>query len=218
MCQQGILLLIFRWYSTQLMLERAMKLKDSLITENTIVDKIHHACVASYAKMKEYYDLTSDVYTIATVLDPRFKLDYYKTQSGEGEDSATDIKAVVNQVYQQSYYSPPAITNPIITHTPTPLLGIFKKRTVSPHNEFEAYCQDPSQLEGGTMADVLSWWKAHEHTYPNLSRMAKDYLAIPGTSTSSERLFSLCRQLITDNRHRLSPTTIQACECLKSWL
>jgi hypothetical protein len=137
--------------------ERWMK-KTAL--EDTIVDKLHHACVASYSKMKNYYDLTSDVYTIATVLDPRFKLDYYKNQSGEGEDSATDIKAVVNQLYQQSYYSPPAITNHIITHTPTPLLGIFKKRTVSPHNEFEAYCQDPSQLEGGTMADVLSWWKA----------------------------------------------------------
>ena len=44
--------------------------------EDTIVDKLHHACGASYAKMKEYYDFTSDVYTIATVLDPRFKLKF----------------------------------------------------------------------------------------------------------------------------------------------
>ena len=114
--------------------------------------------------MKEYYDFTSDVYTIATVLDPRFKLDYYKN-SCEGEDSATDIKAVVIHVYQVHYSPPPGATNEVQdTHSITPLLGIFRKRAVNPLNGFESYCQDPSQLEGGTMADV---WKAHEHTYPN---------------------------------------------------
>ena len=45
-------------------------------------------------------------------------------------------------------------------------------------------------LEGTETDDVLMWWKFNSKKYPNLSRMARDYLAIPGTSASSERLFS----------------------------
>ena len=54
--------------------------------------------------------------------------------------------------------------------------------------------------------------------YPTLSRMARDYLAIPATSASSERLFSSGKLLITDNRNILGVNTIEAVECLKCWL
>lgn len=47
--------------------------------------------------------------------------------------------------------------------------------------------------------------------------MARDYLAIPATSASSERVFSTGRHLISDTRNCLSAKTIQACLCLKSW-
>ena len=70
----------------------------------------------------------------------------------------------------------------------------------------------------GKASDVLMWWKSNSVKYPNLSRMARDYLTIPGTSASSERLFSSGKELITDKRNLLSPDTIQACQCLKSWL
>ena len=39
------------------------------------------------------------------------------------------------------------------------------------------------------MKEVLAWWKVKSKKYPNLFKMARDYLAIPATSTSSERLF-----------------------------
>jgi hypothetical protein len=69
--------------------------------------------------------------------------------------------------------------------------------------------------------------------YPNLSRMAQDYLSIPGewigtiewienynfaaTSTAVERLFSQGRQLLHFTRNRLSPSAIRAQLCLGSW-
>jgi hypothetical protein len=43
---------------------------------------------------------------------------------------------------------------------------------------------------------------------------ARDYLAIPGTSASSERLFTSGKLMITETRSRLSASTIQACQCL----
>ena len=64
---------------------------------------------------------------------------------------------------------------------------------------------------------MLDYWKINSDRFPNLSRMARDYLAVPGTSTPSERAFSGGRQLITDFRSRLNGETITACMLFKSW-
>lgn len=53
--------------------------------------------------------------------------------------------------------------------------------------------------------------------FPKLFKMARDYLAVPGTSTPSERA-SGGRQLITDFRCRLQGETITACMLLKNWI
>ena len=89
--------------------------------------------------------------------------------------------------------------------------------TDSYSQEFRKYImEEVMKLKKGS--DVLMWWKSNSRKYPNLSRMARDYLAIPGTSASSERIFSSGKELISDRRNSLSPDTIQACQCLKSWL
>ena len=43
----------------------------------TSVDPLHHSVVAAHAKIKQYYNITSDTYTVATVLDPRLKVAFY---------------------------------------------------------------------------------------------------------------------------------------------
>lgn len=83
--------------------------------------------------------------------------------------------------------------------------------------------------------DVLMWWHDHEHQYPKLSRMALDFLSIPGTlvapsdvciptnkctaatSVSVERVFSIGRLLLSHVRSRMSGQTTRALLCLKSW-
>ena len=39
--------------------------------------------------------------------------------------------------------------------------------------------------------DLLEWWAAHEIDFPALSVMARQYLGVPATSASAERLFSI---------------------------
>lgn len=46
------------------------------------------------------------------------------------------------------------------------------------------------QIEFDAIADPLEWWKEHAKRYPNLSIMARQYLACPATSATVERLFS----------------------------
>jgi hypothetical protein len=48
--------------------------------------------------------------------------------------------------------------------------------------------------------------------------MALDILSIPAMSAEPERLFSGAKMTISDRRNRLTIDTIQALQCLKSWL
>ena len=90
---------------------------------------------------------------------------------------------------------------------------------------------DPEQV-----LDVLLWWTEHKATYPNLSRVALDYLSIPGmypftseidrhadtcfataTSTDVKWVFSQGRLLLSHIRNRLLSQSIRALMCLGSW-
>ena len=47
--------------------------------------------------------------------------------------------------------------------------------------------------------------------------MARRYLAIPATSASIERTFSIGSNVITKSRNRLEPDTVKRIVLLKSW-
>ena len=49
----------------------------------------------------------------------------------------------------------------------------------------------------------FSWWLNKKNKYPVLAKMARIFLAIPATSTSSERLFSDAGNLLTSKRSRI---------------
>lgn len=49
------------------------------------------------------------------------------------------------------------------------------------------------------------WWKKEVSKYPILSNLASQYLPIPATQASSERLFSAAGNIITSRRESLTP-------------
>ncbi len=100
---------------------------------------------------------------------------------------------------------------------------IHRATSIVGASELRKYCDTQQhglagKLSQFTAKDILKWWRAHKDIYPNLSKMARDYLAIPGTSAASERLFSIGRTLITDTRNSLHEDTIEAHECLNIWI
>jgi hypothetical protein len=84
--------------------------------------------------------------------------------------------------------------------------------------------------------DPLQWWVEKQKLYPCLSRMARDYLCIPGmfvllgtrcvqsnpspsaTSIDVERLFSKGRLVLSHVRNRLSAGTTRELLCLNNWI
>ena len=91
---------------------------------------------------------------------------------------------------------------------------ILKRQRANPNqSELDRYLGSP--LFDGI--DVLSWWKSNAEVYPCLAKMARDYLAIPGTSVPSERRFSASGDMITPKRNRLIADNIRASMCLHDW-
>lgn len=101
-------------------------------------------------------------------------------------------------------------------------------------DELDRYLSAPTEKTN----DALTWWVERRRTYPKLSRMALDYLSIPGkcaaahhwivpltlfasyvaTSVDVERTFSRGRRLLTHVRSRLSAQTTRAILCLGDWV
>ena len=48
--------------------------------------------------------------------------------------------------------------------------------------------------------DALEWWKIKQHSYPQLARLARRVLCIPGTSVPCERAFSRAGAICTARR------------------
>jgi len=67
-------------------------------------------------------------------------------------------------------------------------------------------------------ADILGWWKNNAARYPNLSRMARDILAVQGGSVGVESMFSMGRDIIRYRRNRLEKKSIRATMIVRSYL
>ena len=57
--------------------------------------------------------------------------------------------------------------------------------------------------------DVLHWWATNSKTFPHLSRMARQFLSVPATSASAERVFSLAGRVFSDLTQDQNDTTLE---------
>ncbi|XP_054795873.1 zinc finger BED domain-containing protein RICESLEEPER 2-like [Prosopis cineraria] len=66
--------------------------------------------------------------------------------------------------------------------------------------------------------DILTWWKLNSAKYKVLSLIARDVLAMPVSTVSSESTFSIGGRVIDDSRSSLSPKMVEALICAQNWL
>ena len=57
--------------------------------------------------------------------------------------------------------------------------------------------------------DPLEWWEANEINFPVLILMVRQYLGVPATSASGERLFSLSGHAFDDLRQRMKEEMLE---------
>jgi hypothetical protein len=136
-------------------------------------------------KMDRYYSLTdsSNVYRIAMVLHPGMKLEYFRNQKWEGE-WIEQAEALVREEYIAKYEK---VTDKSNTMPMNDLnknddgftsFGNLSVTTCPRASEIQEYLSLPVE----NVKDPLKWWMDNKFVYPNLHRMALDYLSIPGKS------------------------------------
>lgn len=199
---------------------------------------IYQALPSARDKLAKYYGKTTGrggtVYNIGTVLNPNMKLSVYEQAEWVDEDEPEDWKSTYKQEFKQCYntfyrhleHQPDRIPENIdLTLPPTEsaeqeLSSLFLRRQYTsshqidgPLSEATHYLKD--KVEEGV--DILKWWKLHENQFPNLSRMARDFLAVPIAGVGVERVFSIARDVVPYRRNSLQSTTIRDIMLTKSW-
>ena len=56
---------------------------------------------------------------------------------------------------------------------------------------------------------ILEWWTANAKDFPHLSVMARQFLGVPATSASAERLFSIAGRVYDDLRQNMDAQVLE---------
>lgn len=176
-------------------------------------------------KQKYYYKA---IHKIATFLDPRLKL--FKNIFVEKE-----VKEIYDLVKEHmvEYNSSLSVAGPLepealpSTSTIEPSIPSSQKSLTlydlfdhkesdildnSIESEFNKYLNITS---ASIDLNLLEFWKNHQVLLPRLSKLAQYVLAIPATSTPSERSFSLSGYTLQKRRSQLSPQHVTEIMFLK---
>lgn len=170
------------------------------------------AAQAIKTKIEKYFSssLEKPAYVCSMILDPRFKLSNFESTDREYHHCERMFKNEASSY--DTYQDPDQVET---ENHDISVINIYKKRKISNQNlEISSYLKE--ELEDELM-DPLRYWKMKALTYPTLSIMAKTYLAIPATSTPSERAFSQGKRIVDDIRNSLKSERINELMCLNSW-
>ncbi|XP_065318866.1 uncharacterized protein LOC135926860 [Gordionus sp. m RMFG-2023] len=170
------------------------------------------ASLAALTKLNKYYNFNKHLFIISTMIDPRFILSSHLLKHNNMETLIEYLNEY--NIYKINNNNSAELTNEAQNNKE---LSFYDKiYQVKPHNnnnlEISKYI-DEATISNDT--NPLDWWKLNKNRYPVLSKIARDYLAIPATSSSSERTFLEGLYVITDQRCSLDEHSIQACLCLK---
>ncbi|CAK5277161.1 unnamed protein product [Mycena citricolor] len=172
----------------------------------------------------------NDALFICMVLDLNYKTAYFETAWDPSEYQAgldaldNTVSEIVVPVAAGSVVS---TANTLASLRPTQHGNSWMRSMIQAHRnedgairdpcaELRSYLSDPLPLEDTEIHDIVAWWGLNMHRFPTLARMARDYLAIQGSATASERAFSSRALTGTKHRNRLSPKLFEALQILKS--
>ena len=167
-----------------------------------------------YNAMCFYWRFLPEDYLLSTILDPRVKFIYDRNEEEE----------ILRKKYEEykEIYLPTPIESRASSPTPSErsstiiyqprLLMIFEQNQVQSSDEVAEYLKEDKIK---FTQSPFEWWLNKKGKYPILARLARIYLAVPATSTPSERLFSDAGNLLTSKRTRINPELFKRMMFLK---
>ncbi|KAM3519814.1 hypothetical protein MY4038_009658 [Beauveria bassiana] len=195
-----------------------------------------------WAKLEDYYVKTdrTPVYRAALALHPSYGYDYFERHWKKAMGKPqwySDMQSAVGGLFDEYRWQAEAVTqaqaglsqddddeidadvNEYSSFGKRPISSLnaqrMRAKTVS---ELDLSQTRPIYAEDLDVTSPLERWSRHQAEYPVLYRMAVDLFSIPGMSAECERIFSQTEKMITDERNRLSPETVEADQLQKQWL
>jgi hypothetical protein len=189
------------------------------------------------AKFEKYWDTMHGLLSIASILDPRYKMKMIQFFFPKiyPVDPVSEMERVKQLFYdlveeyqirsKQSQELAKASSHSSSSRT-------AKKARIE--DEFDSFMEDsvPTQAARSELDyyleetllprtdgfDILTWWKSNGVKYPTLHDIARDILAIPISTVASESSFSTSGRIISPHRSRLHSKTVEALMCARDWI
>jgi hypothetical protein len=171
---------------------------------NPIIEEMSKKMIEKFEK---YWKDIQGPMGIATILDPRFKVDYllgfFETLIGQNSDQCVlkvdEVKESLCDLMK--YYEMEEGEDTTESSTPlldTSLLSTISARVASRRptmtrvkTELGRYLEDDLVHFSTENVQILDWWKVAGTRYPTLRKIARDILAIPVSTVASEQLLAL---------------------------
>lgn len=191
--------------------------KKSLLNRRNSHSHIRTCVNLGWKKLDDYYNLSDDTsaYRAAVLVHPEHKLEWFQNHWGEKTSWLEEVKRVVARLFHDYLAGEPA--HPAQPEREMNDFERFNKRravAVFGANELDRYLNAPTE----DVADPLQWWRLHRQTYPVLSQMAFDLLAVPAMSSECERAFSKAGHVLNESRLRTREDYAEANQCLRAWI
>ncbi|XP_063041041.1 zinc finger BED domain-containing protein 4-like [Engraulis encrasicolus] len=168
------------------------------------------------AVQRRFADIDAQkLYTIATMLDPRYKDRYFpEALRPRFHEQLQNILQTTNQPdpTTSTVEQPSSSKSTVTTPSACSLQAMFDELVdeVAGHSEEEiTIISQVSQYMAESVlqrsSNPLAYWQVNETRFPALAKAARAYLCSPCTSVDSERLFSTAANIIDEKRSRLTP-------------
>lgn len=164
------------------------------------------------------------ILAISTILDPRFKKIYFSDALSCAK-AISDITDLIGTGSNARSTSSSSQGECIVDTDTSSGIWQFHKQMV---NDANKRLPDNSQEMGDIMkqylreplmdrkSDPFLYWSTRSAVWPDLTKLALQYLSVVATSVPSERLFSSANNTLTENRNRLDPERLSKLLFLKS--
>uniref|UniRef100_A0A803Q162 Transposase n=1 Tax=Cannabis sativa TaxID=3483 RepID=A0A803Q162_CANSA len=223
----------------QEILQVQVELNDMKASKDELISKMAGSMQLKFNKYWGNVEKVNLLEYIASILDPRFKLDVVRNGFRYFYDAITAeimIKKVKNMMtrlyafYQKIVVLPNSSNDQQATENATFKFNasssstsfLIKLRFVSSEvatNDLDDYLNDRKEkLLDNVDFDILDWWKRNSSKYPIVSHIAKDVLAVQISSVASELAFFTGGRILDPFRNSLSPKTVEALICSKNSL
>ncbi|XP_060177829.1 zinc finger BED domain-containing protein RICESLEEPER 2-like [Lycium barbarum] len=200
-------------------------------SSNLLISSMASAMLLKY---KKYWVDVHIFMGVVAIFNPRYKMKlvefYLPHIYGEtiALDKIQEVQTHCFDLFQEYKSRVPAThgassSNEVVGFIEVDRLSSFdrffasSRANVDTRSELDLYLEE-SLLPRTPSFDNLSWWKTNGLKFPALQNMARDILVILVSTVASESAFSTSGRLISPQRSRLHPTTLEALMCARTWL